>query len=1734
MKTVNNDLKQILYKYLTEIILDDLQEVIAKRGVGHCIQVTDLPFSLLENTCQELRQKPIRCEAYVLNAKSEKPWQITATKLIERRNSPDSVLVLFIPPELRTTAEDSFGINTFAHFPINQLYKRLRIKLNNETLPAVQHIVEEIIRESKCKDEEAICLFLLAIKGQDYTKEGIESSLYHLGLVPDLTLLDDPAALRSNIDRNVKAVQLISSPDKSLPAKLQSLGIQDNKTIIRLFQFFSQLKSLAPSDWLPMIVDSTHNFELTFEKWGIQENEGAIDELLIRDFSGMPKNEDGYPLFDVQNDKHLKVFWETSPAPKQCQGLSHFTIELMKSGVAVSDARTVKVGTSPSKARSTTLKDLQRLELEEGLYYVRVTAWSSSDTLLQSNESETIFFKNGGDEDEDEDISRQDAKFKQVNSLYEAMLQTQTYLRKEDKTFFDRKAETSWLTSERRAGRRYSDQFNVRYSASNNYIITVNAILRHIEEETLFDADCLGRWKLDLSRPTVLETHPELESTEGIDYELLTEFLLRRKELFQLIINQPNINSDIQFLVETSDLITWKDQIIRYTDAYQKVLQYITREFQNAETFERRQQLIRTNYQILTIDTVRVHLPEKTEAYLMLPTHPLKVLWGLQFARSTHLWLKYLDDLPANQVSWSVFDDFVPRMSSLNLPNTVIDAHGNLLINIDSIGPFWSIFVPANTIDARALVSRIKVALGSPETDNRFTTINGLDLARKIRRYLLQHPYITTLRINAIQPGSGAILVEMLLELEHYRPDLRYQIHLFSNDLKREELGNVLDELMIPVEKRAREEFDAFLASDPNSLFPKLIFSKHSLNDLLSDATRFEAHVSLLFDVFQVHVEFNKPIENIRSNFLYGLQHEYKETFSTNAGNIAWQRQVYPSKGVDVDQEVQGHESIVNLYQEYSHLIATFSRDGVVGNYIPTIYLPLGANDKNLISEVHQVSDWVFIVDRNFGLEYMDSPHDEFCPVYLIDYQPENLSQTGHRLMISTQHVYEVERIMRPVLERLNLPHQPSEIHAIVNALRSVSGRLVLKLLSSPQMANGALGMALARAFLEQAQLLDDMILIPLDAHPNIFSSARQEAQRLGEELSLRRTDLLLVEADPNTSTLTFHLLEVKFRQSLGLSDWSPLKEDIADQLENSVQVLRRLYDPQISTTDRFDRLIRTRELVILLDFYLDRSVRHGLVDISQVSAIKKMLSCLEEGYTLRLTRGGIVFHLDKDGYENENDNEVTYHYLGLDRVKSLISVIHETEKTEKRAEPDPAYITTRGTFTHRSLKHGKEFTNPISIPIKEIPSEGLKKDNNSEEKHGILTAGGNKVEDQVPLDGGQITCDILLGSKHHSPQFGLLGRANGQNVGLDLNTTNAISLFGVQGSGKSYTLGTILEMAVMPIKGINKLPNPLGAVVFHYSKTDDYKPEFVSMGIANDGSEVEALSNLYNAKAQGLNDIIVLVPEGKLEQRRKEFSGLEVYPITFDTSELDIGDWKFLMGVVGSDAMYVKKMNQIFKRFRGNPTLNILYGSIASADLTASQRELAKARLKFAEEYIHDGDFLRDYIRPGRLIVVDLRDELIEKSEALGLFMVMLKLFSNARHEDNPFNKLIVFDEAHKYMESAFIDDVVGVVREMRHKGTSVLIASQDPKSVPLPLIELSSLVILHQFSSPEWLKYIQKGVIALQDLSAGQLNRLQKGQAYIWSREASHHEFETRTVKVDIRPRVTKHGGETVKAVK
>jgi DNA phosphorothioation-dependent restriction protein DptH len=412
-----------------------------------------------------------------------------------------------------------------------------------------------------------------------------------------------------------------------------------------------------------------------------------------------------------------------------------------------------------------------------------------------------------------------------------------------------------------------------------------------------------------------------------------------------------------------------------------------------------------------------------------------------------------------------------------------------------------------------------------------------------------------------------------------------------------------------------------------------------------------------------------------------------------------------------------------------------------------------------------------------------------------------------------------------------------------------------------------------------------------------------------------------------------------------------------------------------------------------------------------------------------------------------------------------------------------------------------------------------------------VLTA-ERKKDNQADVEPAH---DIILGVGQPSPQFGLLGEAAGRKVALDLNQTHTISLFGVQGGGKSYTLGSIIEMACMPIAGVNVLPRPLAAVIFHYSSTLDYRPEFTSMvGPNTDDAQVRLLRDRFGAQPHGLEDVVVLAPTAKVAERSGEYAGIKVLPIAFRSSELKAAHWKFLMGAVGSQSMYIRQVGFIMKKLRDQLTLAGLRTGIDDSGLSDHLKELALLRLRFAEEYIDDQRDLTSVLLPGRLVIVDLRDELVEKDEALGLFVVLLQMFAETTFEGRPFNKLVVFDEAHKYIDSPdLVAGLVEVVREMRHKGTSILVASQDPPSVPASLIELSSQIILHKFNSPSWLKHIQKANAALESLTPAKLASLGPGEAYVWSSKATDDAFSRDAMKVRFRPRVTQHGGTTKTAL-
>ena len=167
----------------------------------------------------------------------------------------------------------------------------------------------------------------------------------------------------------------------------------------------------------------------------------------------------------------------------------------------------------------------------------------------------------------------------------------------------------------------------------------------------------------------------------------------------------------------------------------------------------------------------------------------------------------------------------------------------------------------------------------------------------------------------------------------------------------------------------------------------------------------------------------------------------------------------------------------------------------------------------------------------------------------------------------------------------------------------------------------------------------------------------------------------------------------------------------------------------------------------------------------------------------------------------------------------------------------------------------------------------------------------------------------------------------------------------------------------------------------------------------------------------------------------------------------LNVQDWQFLLKAVGNDSTYIAQLKQIMKALRKNLNIDALKESVDNSGLlSATQKSLAKQRLSFAEEYIDDTIKLGSLLRPGRLIIVDLRDEWIDEDDALGLFVIMLNIFSGVKEfKGRKFNKFIVFDEAHKYMGNKDLTStIVTAIREIDRKSTRLNSSHKTESRMP------------------------------------------------------------------------------------
>jgi DNA helicase HerA-like ATPase len=384
-----------------------------------------------------------------------------------------------------------------------------------------------------------------------------------------------------------------------------------------------------------------------------------------------------------------------------------------------------------------------------------------------------------------------------------------------------------------------------------------------------------------------------------------------------------------------------------------------------------------------------------------------------------------------------------------------------------------------------------------------------------------------------------------------------------------------------------------------------------------------------------------------------------------------------------------------------------------------------------------------------------------------------------------------------------------------------------------------------------------------------------------------------------------------------------------------------------------------------------------------------------------------------------------------------------------------------------------------------------------------------------------------FVGWTQSTSRWSIIGKMAGTNelAALDLDHPKAIGIFGYMGSGKSYLLGTMVEAALESIPQLNALPVPLAVVIFNYRRNATDRFELSSLAFPNrKPSDTERLANDYGAAPRPVRDIHILCLPGELTPARlQEYSGLLASELFFNPATLTVEDWELLMGEPGSSAVFARTIRHALRELRslGEITLDSLEHHVAGM-LRGQSRTAAQLRFEFVRRYLsreQSVDFNR-ILKPGRAVILDLRQPLFNKSDALRFFLICSNYVSRVQGQ---FNKLVVFDEAHEYLSDEFEERIDARIRLMRHEGTSYTFATQDVSSIPSAIRRFITTRFVFNLGTRENVEDLVKFA---PEFDGHDLQRMEPGYCLVQANQSVQGVFRRPRV-VYVRPRVTQHGG-------
>ena len=603
-------------------------------------------------------------------------------------------------------------------------------------------------------------------------------------------------------------------------------------------------------------------------------------------------------------------------------------------------------------------------------------------------------------------------------------------------------------------------------------------------------------------------------------------------------------------------------------------------------------------------------LAGETVGLIVLPFHPLRLAWHCGYDQLI-VWCKFEKNLPQKKLL-----DLLKTLDGAHFPAFMPGLkHGQSLIFGDTLGFHAVAMVSDSDKEPKASVALMAKVLagGKDEIAPSIGKTTSDILATEISRYLLLHPEYKRVSLHALRAGDGMTIGRALggaLKKYHQQSiseevdreqdeqssqHTSFSLELFPSKKNHQTCGRFF--LTIAEKKRSGagsvSEEDRWMLEPcyraGDVTIPKLYWSKRE-----KEHPESAAHLSIAFDTFDSRVIALSPdkLEPTPTE-VFGLSVNLVRSFSCDTQPV-WQTYLSPETE---GKKHPGSKTITDRIVKLHLSLMSLTADNLgTKTHWPILQTTIDADREDAISTLHRLSDWVITIDRNAGVEYFDSPRDKTSVYdsYIIDCVPDREDLGFLQMVTSTSNFDEVRKLLDLTLAEMGLSASPRNCLFLLNELKALSGRFVMRLSGSGNRPQEMVALAMTHSVSrkdasedKQWLSLQEGFFVPIDDVPDLLGIESETSDD-----DKHRADLLYVTAPKRGNGVQFTFVEVKFRRYLKTARSTDVLDTISRQLKSSREKWARLYG---GDTSAIEKVVRRSWLARILKFYAAKGRRHNL-----------------------------------------------------------------------------------------------------------------------------------------------------------------------------------------------------------------------------------------------------------------------------------------------------------------------------------------------------------------------------------------------------------------------------------------------------------------------------------------------------------------------------------------------------------